>query len=114
MAKFKLNKFVEAMQMMEPLKASGKDGFPTFFYKKYQHIVGNDVARYCSDMLNGQIDVKEINRTNLVLIPKVAKLKSMGKFRPIRLCNVIYKIIWKVAVNIFGGTTRCIHTGQTN
>jgi hypothetical protein len=39
---------------------------------------------------------RSLNLTFLVLIPKVNKPISFGDFRPIALCNLIYKIIAKL------------------
>ncbi|KAA3481443.1 reverse transcriptase [Gossypium australe] len=50
-------------------------------------------------ILNGQKEIGDINKTRIVLIPKVDNPKNMAQFRPISLCNVIYKIITKVLVN---------------
>ncbi|KAH1047495.1 hypothetical protein J1N35_038279 [Gossypium stocksii] len=90
-----------AVKSMAPLKASGPDGFPVIFYQKYWHVIGKDVSGLCLNMLNGRRDIGEINRTNIVLIPKEKLARSMNKFRPISLCNVIYKIISKVLANRF-------------
>ncbi|KAA3481225.1 reverse transcriptase [Gossypium australe] len=86
---------------MAPLKELGIDRFPTLFYQKYWHVIGNDIARFCLDMLNSRNDIEVINRTNIMLILKINSPRNTGQFRPISLCNVIYKIISKVLVNRF-------------
>jgi hypothetical protein len=50
-------------------------------------------------VLKGEDDVREINLTFIVLIPKVANPEELGQFRLISLCNVIYKIASKVMAN---------------
>lgn len=37
-----------------------------------------------------------LNKTHIVLIPKIQGPKTIGNYRPISLCNSVYKIITKV------------------
>ncbi|KAK8517613.1 hypothetical protein V6N12_016458 [Hibiscus sabdariffa] len=42
---------------MAPMKASGLDGYPALFYKKYWSIVGEEVSNYCILILKGGADI---------------------------------------------------------
>ena len=50
-------------------------------------------------VLSGEDDPLRINNTFIVLIPKGKSPEELGQFRPISLCNVIYKIASKVLAN---------------
>ena len=39
-----------------------------------------------------------LNRTHIVLIPKIQGSETLGNYGPISLCNTIYKVITKIIV----------------
>jgi hypothetical protein len=43
--------------------------------------------------------IADINQTDICLIPKVAQPEFVSQFRPISLCNTLYKLISKVVVH---------------
>ena len=51
------------------------------------------------DFLNDGVMLPDLNHINILLIPKMKNPEKMSKFRPISLCNVIYKVISKVLAN---------------
>ena len=82
-----------ALKQMALLKALGPDGMSPIFYQKYWHIVGPvAIAGVLSYLKDGKL-LQKINHTNICLIPKVQNLESVKEFRPISLCNVVYKIV---------------------
>eukprot|EP00253_Pinus_taeda_P014609 PITA_14609 len=58
-----------------------------------------EVWEVVEDSRRSRTILKSLNSTFLALIPKVEEAKTPDKFRPIALCNVIYKIISKVIAN---------------
>ena len=88
-----------AIKEMAPLKAPGLDGMPPLFYQTYWIDVGMDISHAVISCLNSGSLLKSINHTFITLIPKVKNPKKVSEFRPISLCNVIYKIVSKVIEN---------------
>ena len=69
-------------------------------------MVGSDITSITLQWLNGEESLNSINHTNIVLIPKMSSPCSPQQFRPISLCNVLYKIIAKVLANRLRGVLK--------
>ncbi|XP_074318329.1 uncharacterized protein LOC141655135 [Silene latifolia] len=90
---------LEALNQMHPLKAPGPDGMNGLFYQTYWSLVGQEVVRAVLAILRGERSPRDINKTNIVLIPKKKAPDKIRDFRPISLCNVVYKLVSKVLAN---------------
>ena len=84
---------------MSPFKAPGPDGFQAYFFKEYWEIVGTEIWNIVRSAFLGEFLNPSIMKTLIVLIPKIDNPTFMKDFRPISLCNVVYKIITKVLTN---------------
>ncbi|XP_062021223.1 uncharacterized protein LOC133737733 [Rosa rugosa] len=88
-----------ALKDMNPSKSPGSDGMPARFFQKFWNIIGNDVVDVCLRFLNGDGSIAEFNHSLIALIPKVQNPKKVTEYRPISLCNVVYKLVSKVLAN---------------
>ena len=84
---------------MAPLKAPGPNGMPPLFYQHYWDTIGNDVTHSVLHFLNSACLLDNLNHTFITLIPKKNSPEYASDFRPISLCNVLYKIFSKVLAN---------------
>ena len=65
----------------------------------FWHIVGDNVVSVVLEFLITSYLLPDLNHTYIVLIPKIKNPVKVSDYRPISLCNVIYKIIAKVLAN---------------
>ncbi|KAL0458268.1 UNVERIFIED_CONTAM: hypothetical protein Slati_0454000 [Sesamum latifolium] len=96
---FTSKEIIHALKQMHPLKSPGPDGMSPVFYKKYWSIVVSDVCEFVLQFLNNGSFNPLVNHTHIVLIPKCPNPFEMSHFRPISLCNVLYKLVSKVFAN---------------
>ncbi|KAF7129689.1 hypothetical protein RHSIM_Rhsim10G0093500 [Rhododendron simsii] len=96
---FSTGEIKAALFDMQPNKAPGYDGMTPGFFQKYWDIVGLDVCRAVRSFFHGGKMLGSLNRTNIVLIPKIPTSTKVSQFRPISLCTAIYKVIAKVLAN---------------
>src|SRR4051812_5169543 len=89
----------DALFQIGPLKAPGGDGLPARFFQRNWATVKDDVIAVVQNFFAYGVMPEGINDTIIVLIPKGKDQSTMKDFRPISLCNVIYKVISKCLVN---------------
>lgn len=98
-AEYTQEEIKQALFQMFPLKAPGLDGFPAHFFQRHWDVCGAEVTKAVLRIVDGTESAECINDTLLVLIPKVKNPILLSQFRPISLCNVLYKIASMVIAN---------------
>jgi hypothetical protein len=88
-----------ALFQIGPLKAPGRDGFPARFFQRHWGVFKEDITTSVKEFFRTGTMPEGINDTVIVLIPKKKNPVCLRDFRPISLCNVIYKVVSKCLVN---------------
>ena len=96
---FSKDKVEIALKQMAPLKAPGPDGMPPIFFQHYWESIGDDVVKAMVSCLNSTSIEIGLNHNFITLIPKVKSPEFIIEFRPITLCNILYKLVSKVLAN---------------
>lgn len=94
-----LDEVKRALFSMGNYKSPGPDGFHPIFFKSQWEVVGPSIYNFVQQTFENPAIIGDINHTLLTPIPKVHDPSRPSDFRPIALCNVIYKIVTKVISN---------------
>lgn len=96
-----LSEVNEMLFEMGPYKAPGPNGFQPLFFQHRWDLVGSYIHEYVKGVMKDPKKIKQVNDTFLVLIPKVPNPNRVNLFRPIGLCNTLYKVVSKILVSKF-------------
>ena len=96
MAPFSREEVKKALFSIGDLKAPGPDGLHAIFFKRFWNMLGDDLINEVLLAINNSTIPEGWNNTTIVMIPKVENPDKVAQFKPISLCNVVYKVISKV------------------
>ena len=91
-------KIKDGIWALKAFKALSPNGLHEDFFQRFWLIVGDSVKDEVRKTFMECKIPKYLNRTNVVLIPKKVGPESLGNYRPISLCNTVYKIVTKILV----------------
>eukprot|EP00253_Pinus_taeda_P029368 PITA_29368 len=86
-------------QQLKEGKAPGPEGFTTTFFHAFWDLIKVEVWQVVEESKAQHWLLPSLNSTFITLIPKEENSITPDKFRPIALCNVLYKVISKVIAN---------------
>ena len=87
-----------ALWSLKAFKAPGLDRLHAGFFQRFWLVVGRSVSEEVHTVFREKKISEYLNSMNIVLIPKTQGPESIGCYRPISLCNSVYKIVSKILV----------------
>ena len=81
-----------ALKTMKAFKAPGPDGLHAGFFQRFWTVVGESIKFEVTKNFRTKIILEHLNKTLTALIPKQLGPESINHYRPISLCNTIYKL----------------------
>jgi len=86
-----MEEFRYAIFLMHPDKCP--DGYNSGFYQHFWSSCSEDIFKDCCEWLETGQFTASLNSSNITLIPKGNIQTIMKDWRPMTLCNVLYKFI---------------------
>ncbi|KAJ4792133.1 RNA-directed DNA polymerase (reverse transcriptase)-related family protein [Rhynchospora pubera] len=96
---FTESEIFQAISHLASGKASGPDGFSIDFFKKFWNIIKIDLMRAFQAFQDCSLDLSELNKAYISLVPKKESCTEISDYRPISVINSFVKIITKVLAN---------------
>lgn len=87
------------LQTFQRDKSPDLDGWPIEFYLGFYELIGADLLKVVEESRIMAYIHPPVNSTFIALIPKKDRPQTFDDFRPISLCNYLYKIISKIIAN---------------
>ena len=87
-----------ALWSLKAFKAPEPDGLHAGFFHRFWLIVGKSVVDVVKKVFEDKVVPDYLNRTLIALIQKIQSPETLNNYRPISLCNTVYKIITKIIV----------------
>ena len=95
------DELLEVMRSFQKEKSPRRDGWTIGFFLGLHDLIGLDLLQVIEDTrISGRIPAS-FNSTFIALIPKSDNPASLNDFRPISLCNCIYKVVAKIIARRF-------------
>ena len=85
-----------SLKSFKKYRSPGPDGWPVEFYLYFFDLLSPMLLKNIDLTRTSDCIPPSLNSTFLALIPKKEKPQTFADFRPISLCNLLYKLIAKV------------------
>lgn len=112
-APFTKEEIEETVLCLPNNKSPEPDGFSNEFIEGCWPLIADDFMLLCQEFHRGEVCLRSINNSHIVLIPKKDGPQSVSDYRPISLLNSSIKLITKMLANrLQKQIKRLVHQNQ--
>ena len=84
---------------LKAFKAPRPDGLHASFFQRFWLTVGNSLMNKVKKIFSDRKVPDYQNTTHIAPIPKIQGPDMLSNYRPINLCNTVYKVVLKIVVS---------------